>query len=46
MWFADAHAVSDGVKCYPRPYPWPLNRHDVFSPIKDLKVKLLVPSSG
>ena len=20
MWFADAHAVSDGVRCYPRPY--------------------------
>ena len=44
MWFADAHAVSDGVKCYPTPYP--INTYSVFSPIKDLKVNLLVPSSG
>ena len=44
MWFADAHAVSDGVRCYPRPYP--LNTYNVFSPIKDLKVNLLVPSGG
>ena len=44
MWFADAHAVSDGVRCYPRPYP--LNTHDVFSPIKGIKMNLLVPSSG
>ena len=41
MWFADAHAVSDGVKCYPTPYP--INTYSVFSPIKDLKVNLLVP---
>ena len=44
MWFADAHAVSDGVRCYPRPYP--LNTYNVFSPIKDLKLNLLMPSSG
>ena len=44
MWFTGVHSVSDGVKCYPTPYP--LNRYDVFSPIKDLKVNLLVPPSG
>ena len=44
MWFADAHAVSDGVRCYPRPYA--LNTYNVFSPIKNLKLNLLMPSSG
>ena len=41
MWFTGVHAVSDGVKCYPTPYP--INRYNVFSPIKDLKVTLLMP---
>ena len=44
MWFADAHAVSDGVKCYPTPSS--INTYDVLSPIKDLKVNLMVPSNG
>ena len=44
MWFADAHAVSDGVRCYPRPYS--LNTYTVLNPVKNLKVNLLVPSSG
>ena len=44
MWFTGVHAVSDGVKCYPTPHP--INRYDVLSPIKDLKVNLLVPYSG
>ena len=44
MWFTGVHAVSDGVKCYPTPYP--INRYNVFSPIKDLKVNLLLPSSS
>ena len=44
MWFTGVRAVSDGVKCYPTPYP--INRYNVLSPIKDLKVNLLVPSSG
>ena len=44
MWFTGVHAVSDGVKCYPTPYP--INRYNVFSPIKDLKVNLLVPPSA
>ena len=41
MWFSNAHAVSDGVKCYPTPSP--INRYDVLSPIKNLKVNLLLP---
>ena len=41
MWFTGVHAVSDGVKCYPSPYP--INTYNVFSPIKDLKVNLLAP---
>ena len=44
MWFANVNAVSDGVRCYPRPHP--LNTYGVLSPIKDLKVNLLVPYSG
>ena len=43
MWFTGVHAVSDGVKCYPTPYP--INRYNVLSPLKDLKVNLLVPSN-
>ena len=43
MWFAGVHAVSDGVKCYPTPYP--INTYNVLSPMKDLKVNLLLPSS-
>ena len=43
MWFANAHTVSDGVRCYPSPYP--LNRYNVLSPVKDLKVTLPAKSS-
>ena len=44
MWFTGVRAVSDGVKCYPTPYP--INRYNVLSPIKDLKVNLLQPYSN
>ena len=44
MWFTGVRAVSDGVKCYPTPYP--INRYNALSPIKDLKVNLRLPSSG
>ena len=44
MWFSSAHAVSDGVKCYPTPTP--INSYSVLSPIKDLKVNLVVPPNG
>ena len=42
MWFSGAHAVSDGVKCYPTPSP--IYVYNVRSPIKDLKVNLHVPN--
>ena len=42
MWFSGAHAVSDGVKCYPTPSP--IYGYNVRSPIKDLKVNLHVPN--
>ena len=42
MWFSGAHAVSDGVKCYPTPSL--INTYSVRSPIKDLKVNLHVPN--
>ena len=41
MWFTDARAVSDGVKCFPLSYR--INTYDVLNPIKDLKVNLHVP---
>ena len=44
MWFAGVHAVSDGVTCYPTHYS--INRYGVRSPIKDLKVTLLMPYNG
>ena len=44
MWLTNAHAVSDGVRCYPSPHP--LNNYSVLSPIKDLEVNLFVPSSS
>ena len=44
MWFSGVHAVSDGVKCYPTPTS--INRYNVLSPIKDLKVKLFAPYSS
>ena len=40
MWFANAHAVSDSVRCYPNSYP--LNRYHVLSPMRDLKVTLII----
>ena len=44
MWFANAHAVSDGIRCYSNPYP--LNRYRVLSPMKDLKVTLMTPANS
>ena len=44
MWFTGVHAVSDGVKCYPTPYP--IYAYNVLIPIKGLKVNLLLPSTS
>ena len=38
MWFSTPYVVSAGVKCYPTQSL--INRYNVFSPIKDLKVTL------
>ena len=42
MWFSGAHAVSDGVKCYPTPSR--IYGYNVRSPIEGLKVTLQVPN--
>ena len=42
MWFTGVQAASDGVTCYPTPYP--IYRYDILSPVKDLKVNLLAPN--
>ena len=38
MWFSSPYVVSAGVKCYPTSSR--INRYNVFSPIKNLKVTL------
>ena len=42
MWFEDAYAVSDGIKCYPTPTA--LNDYNNYGPIPDLGAKLHMPS--
>jgi len=42
MWFKDAYAVSDGIKCYP--IPTTLNRYNNFGPVQNLEVKLQLPA--
>ena len=42
MWFEDAYAVSDGVKCYPTPTT--LNAYNNYEPIPYLEAKLQMPS--
>ena len=42
MWFEDAHAVSDGIKCYPTPTT--TNTYNNWGPIRDTEVILKIPS--
>jgi len=42
MWFKDAHAVSDGINCYPQSTP--TNNHNNWGPIRDLEVILQLPN--
>ena len=42
MWFEDAFAVSEGIKCYPTP-PM-LNTYDNLGPIENLETTLLLQS--
>ena len=43
MWFEDAFAVSDNIKCYPTPTI--INSYDNMGPLKDLEVTLQIPSN-
>ena len=43
MWFEDAYAVSDGIKCYPTPTA--LNSYNNLGPIQNLEAQLQLPSS-
>ena len=42
MWFEDAFAVSDGIKCYPTPTT--ANAYNNWGPIKDVETILHLPS--
>ena len=42
MWFEDAHAVSDGIKCYPTSTT--TNNYNNWGPINDLQVTLQLPN--
>ena len=43
MWFEDAFAVSDGIKCYPTPPA--TNSYNNWGPIRDLETILHLPST-
>ena len=43
MWFEDAHAVSDGIKCYPTPTT--TNAYNNWGPIKDTAAILHLPNN-
>ena len=42
MWFEDAYAVSDGIKCYPTPTT--TNAYDIWGPIRDVEAILHLPN--
>ena len=42
MWFEDAYAVSDGIKCYPTPTA--MNSYNNLGPIQNLEAQLQLPS--
>ena len=42
MWFEDAYAVSDGIKCYPTPTA--TNTYNVWGPIRDVEAILQLPN--
>ena len=43
MWFEDAYAVSDGIKCYPTPTT--TNAYNNWGPIKDTEAILHLPNT-
>ena len=42
IWFKDAHAVSDGIKCYPTPTT--TNTYNIWGPIRDTEAILHLPN--
>ena len=42
MWFEDAYAVSDGIKCYPTPTT--TNTYNIWGPIRDVEAILHIPN--
>ena len=42
MWFEDAYAVSDGIKCYPAPTT--TNTYNIWGPIRDVEAILHLPN--
>ena len=42
MWFEDAYAVSDGIKCYPTPTT--TNAYNNWGPIRDIEAILQLPN--
>ena len=42
MWFEDAYAVSDGIKCYPAPTT--TNTYNIWGPIRDFEAILHLPN--
>ena len=43
MWFEDAYAVSDGIKCYPTPTT--TNAYNIWGPIRDVEAILHLPNN-
>ena len=43
MWFEDAFAVSDGIKCYPTPTT--ANTYNIWGPIRDVEAILQLPNN-
>ena len=43
MWFEDAYAVSDDIKCYPTPTT--TNAYNIFGPIRDTEAILHLPNN-
>ena len=43
MWFEDAYAVSDGIKCYPTPTT--TNAYNSWGPIRDTEAVLHLPNT-
>ena len=41
MWFEDAYAVSDGIKCYPTLTT--TNTYNIWGPIRDFEAILHLP---